>query len=252
MSRPARTFRLLHEAPYSWGYVLGAMASDASKPALVHSKTVASRVYAYPQITLTVRDEEFVKAFVDAVAIITGVNYKTRTTLNRSRIFTTVSVCHVPFVTYADSLAPWGCYTWRIPKAVFTNKLMARGFLRGYFDGDGCIGEEKRRLRRRWGRAPRIHFCSTNSEGLSDVQKLLSRVGIASTWRSTTQPYRGEQRPIHFLTVGKKGAVARYWQHIGISLARKRSHFLQAMADYIHDGHWQVRGTKIAIQSSFL
>jgi hypothetical protein len=63
------------------------------------------------------------------------------------------------------------CLTWRVPNIIFESGEDVRlGFLKGFFDSEGCVETG--------GRRRRVSASSSNPYGLDDVRRLLDSVGI--------------------------------------------------------------------------
>lgn len=65
----------------------------------------------------------------------------------------------------------WKCDTKRVPAKIWrASRDIQTSFLRGYFDGDGCVGKNGK-----------VSACSTSRELLSDIQLLLLNMGFFAT-----------------------------------------------------------------------
>jgi len=79
-----------------------------------------------------------------------------------------------------------GSYSWKVPGIAFIDGGFRRGFLRGYFDGEGHVRLRLKKTRGGWrGKRRLIRVTSANLSGLKQVKKLLEMEGIRSIIYST-------------------------------------------------------------------
>lgn len=233
------------EKPSSWGYILGIMASDGSKPyyAIVKSKCGVKKIYTIPEVSLAVTDKQIVEDFVREVNEVTRTKYAIQSRLNRKSLFWTTTICHVPFVEYLATLSQWGTYTWRVPQLCFSNLEIARGFTRGFFDGDGGVMKGTRNS------VPRLIFCSANLDGIQDIQRLLTLFSINTVVNTNVTRYSGTPFQFYSLGIRRKMDLLRYLNVVGINLQRKRDVVEEGIGYYLDHVKWQ--GVKSGIIPKF-
>lgn len=194
--------------PYEWGYLIGVMCSDASK------------VRDWPRcrgFSMGVKDKEFTELLVQTVKRITGHQYSISSRLNRKTTLWCTSITHTHLSNIIDSLGCTGTEHWQVPTVVFWNEDIAKGFINGYFDGDGSV------IPTEW--MPYLSFSSINLDGLQQIQRLLANLGIGSSLNSSLG--------YHKLLVRRKCDVLTYWRVIGITLNRKKQRFIELLRLYI-------------------
>jgi len=188
--------------PYDWGYLGGALASDGC--IFYYHKQ------RYPAIQLAVSDFDFVEHFIScaesiiqrrpAIATFVRDNGTTRLT---ARIYCTQLV---------NTLIAWGVgngsQSWKVPDIAFQDLELGRGFINGYFDGDGSISISKE--------YPWLRFSSINLEGLEMVRLLLEMFGIKSII------YHDWKWKSYHLSIFGKRKTRNYWNNIGITPGYKR------------------------------
>ena len=188
--------------PYDWGYLGGALASDGC--IFYYHKQ------RYPAVQLAVSDFDFVEHFTSCAESI----IQRRPTINtfirdNGAIRLTARVYCTQL---ANTLIAWGAgggsLGWRVPDIAFQDLELGRGFVNGYFDGDGSISISKG--------YPWLRFSSINLDGLEDVKSLLEMFGIESSIYHDPKWFS-----YHLGTYGKK-KVRKYWDNIGITPGYKR------------------------------
>lgn len=77
---------------------------------------------------------------------------------------------------FIKDLIRWGCTPNKVKQMVFPkiDESFIWPFIRGYFDGDGCITLDKKR------NTPRCDFASTSYEFLDDIREILYKNDICS------------------------------------------------------------------------
>jgi len=209
-----KQFHEPNDKPYAWGYVLGTLCSDGTKPGVDKS-----RGKEYRRIKLNCTDREYVELFVRAVKEITGktyaIGYREYVGGYGSLVKEWKTVVKVNrFITYIENLGAFGTYDWRVPKIVLEgNENVKRGFVNAYFDGDGSAY-----LRKDGGIT--VKFVSSSQNGLLSLQKLFDVFSISSNLR--------QENGYFYLYIWKKKDVAKYWEAIGVTLTRKKQSFKRA------------------------
>lgn len=102
--------------------------------------------------------------------------------------------------------------TKRVPEFVFTgNKEQISEYLAGHYAADGCVNKK--------GNARRdlaVTLSSINRDLLSDVQKLLTRIGVRARIRRRTRMRKGEEYEWFVLHITSQNDVAIFSEHVEI------------------------------------
>ena len=101
---------------------------------------------------------------------------------------------------------------WRVPKTIFdASQEIKCGFLRGFFDSEGCVGIGSRR----------ITAISTNGDGIEDVRNLLTSLGIKSRIRKITKISKN-RKACYALRITGRQNIVKYRDKIGFVIKRKQ------------------------------
>lgn len=198
-------FNTLGDCPYEWGYVLGILCSDGSKPYKL-KRTMA--------VALTCKDKEMVDRFLECVEVISGRKYSIGYNQKRAQWYTTVTFGKM--IRFIQSLGDFSWQNWLVPEVVLKGNLQRKkGFLNGFLDGDGSVVKTPYH--------PIISFRSANQKGLKSLKDLLSLFGIESKLYG---------KKYYLLSIHKKSMVLKYFSKIGITLTRKRTSFTTRWKEY--------------------
>lgn len=124
----------------------------------------------------------------------------------------------------------WGwdictAYTKRIPCEVWKSREVARQFLRGYTDADGCVytnGKPKER---------QVIWISVSEHLLRDVQQMLLGFGVYATLTSQ-EPDLEQKRPTRRWRLRARGPYADvFMSRVGTGLHRKSASYVPLCAD---------------------
>ena len=123
-----------------------------------------------------------------------------------------------PIAQWLDDLGIWGLrsHEKRLPERIFEQPQSAIArFLRHLWSTDGCI-------KLVGGQSPRpIAYYASSSECLArQVQSLLMRLGIASTFRLVDQGSKG--RPQHHVIISGKTDILKFLEQVGTLGSRKQ------------------------------
>lgn len=202
-----------NDAPYDWGYIMGCMASDGTtiKNPRIRGVAVAG-------------EHELGERFLTCVNNVAG----TQGSIYTKHGCFCATVYHTRFALLLDSICDWGTREWAVPDMVFGNKEMAKGFINGYFDGDGNFDDYE---------TPAIRFASVNQNGLNDVSKLL-----LNTFGINSKVYSQEKYNRFVLRVQPEWSRLRYLELIDITLSHKRAR--------VPDKYWEILSLRKLIQAS--
>ena len=113
-----------------------------------------------------------------------------------------------------------GTYNWSVPIFAFKNQRFRRGFLRGFFDGEGTV---RIRIRKKKGKTRSVRVSSVNKKGLYEVKKLLELEGIKSMFYP-----QGEK--CFMVDIEGKNRLKLFQKKINFSISRKREKLEEALA----------------------
>lgn len=200
-------FKKPNECPYEWGYILGILCSDGSKPAKF-KRTMA--------VSLTCKDREMVQRFLQCIETVSSRKYSIQYSHIRSQW--SVKVTYGKMVRFIESLGDFSWQKWYVPEIVMAGPFqIKKGFLNGFLDGDGSVTKTKY--------FPFLQFVSANHEGLKSLRKLLLTLGIQSKIHKHSKKYK-------ILSINKKDMVLKYSNKIEITLKRKHEAFLKHWKEY--------------------
>ena len=169
-------------------YVLGVLCGDAH----INKKF----------IRLEIRyDKEFIAEFLKCVKEVYGTTYAFKYYTPRNSFVAYVAseiVCN-DLLKYGK----FGTFEWRAPEIIsHKSKDIIAGFLKGYFDSEGCVHPYK------------IDAASVNLNALKDVQILLEKLEIKS------KIYSGKK--YHTIVVSRKENIRKFKEKIGLTIKRKQ------------------------------
>lgn len=188
----------VESCPYQWGYIFGVQHSDGWKPR-------KQRYSLY--IGLSGISREYLRLYLKAVQTVTGRTY---------------SICFLPshkqwgvkvwdrrLIEFIMAQGACGTWVWRVPGFIMNGDLeLKKGFLNGFFDGDGYSAMRSKHVT--------VGFRSANREGLEDIKKLLASLDIHSEVFGTK---------CLDLIIYRLADARRYFNLIGITLTSKRHKF---------------------------
>lgn len=193
-----QTLLSIEACPYDWGYIFGVQHSDGHKP---HKQ----RYSLY--IGLSGKSREYLRLYLKAVKAVSGKSYSI--IFHPSNKQWGVKVWNRPLIDFIVSQGPCGTWVWRIPDFILNGEFeLKRGFLNGFFDGDGYSTMHHKHVV--------VGFRSVNREGLEDIKELLAGLDIHSAVFGTK---------IFDLIIYRLADARRYFSLIGISLTNKRHKF---------------------------
>jgi len=157
------------------------------------------------------RDEEFIKEFVECFEKVYGLKYlynyyKPKDTL----------VAQINSMLIAEDLSRYGNFKtkeWEVPKEIGESKEeeVIGAFLRGFYDSEGCAARSA------------IISCSVNKKGLQQIQILLKKLGIESTFK--------ERNDGNFFTlyIFRKGRFQIFKDKVGFTIKRKSDRITETL-----------------------
>ncbi len=203
------------------GYVCGALCSGG---------TIVWKEYQSNYcITLETKDGEFAKMFHECLTQCSSkvpvISQHQRTYKGRARNASIVRL----WGRYAVSalVNKWGLRTgrheWTAPEIAFKDNAFRKGFLRGFFDGNGAIhvrifrerGTGKMKKRRS------IRVSSVNKKGVEQIKILLKEEAISSLFYHTGRTV--------VLEIHGKSNMQQFENAIGFSAAGKRALLKEAL-----------------------
>lgn len=233
--RKTGTFKTYKQLPFEWGYLLGVLCSDGYLQNLKEK-------YGYNRsMKLLCKENGFADLFKQILERITNEKCVIKKRLNRDTVMNSIDFRHYALWKAVWTKGKYRCQEWRVPKIVLNgNEQIKIGFLQGFFDGEGCISQQRE------GRLfPRLSVCSVSYYGLMDVGKLLIGFGI-DFYTSTTLP-RSEERNhniVYNLTIGRKGDVIVYSQIIGFGKKEHKEKFDKLTGRYLDKVKFQNIGNQ--------
>jgi intein-encoded DNA endonuclease-like protein len=198
---------------FNAGYVCGVLCADGT--------IEWRREYGNYWIALETVDDEFADKFLYTLSTLTDGNLKSYQSKRRYRgkkyITNNVVLRGKRFVkSFIDK---WGVkagtYTWRVPKLALKNQDFRRGFLQGFFDGDGSVNlrirthkngsKQKRRS---------LRITSVNLKGLKQLKRLLKIEDIDCVIYPVKNHF--------FLDIDGKTRVTKFVEKINFGIRKKR------------------------------
>ena len=160
---------------FSAGYVCGVLCSDG--------KVVWSEKHSNYAISLETKNDEFARLFMNNLKLHVEKEPRmgTHKRKNGDQTF------HMNMITVYGRkdvgrfLSKWGLIhgrrNWSVPAITWNDIDFRRGFLRGFFDGNGSVSVS---VNKDEGKRRAIILYSVNEKGLREVHKLLEKEGIKS------------------------------------------------------------------------
>lgn len=131
-----------------------------------------------------------------------------------------------------------GSDRWQVPTEIVAAAAEIQiPFLRALFDDESTVENcysKKRSVRR-------IKAYSINQSGLSQIQQMLSNLGIETKLGGPFWTSKVSRNPIYFLVVGKRQALERFEKLIGYNHPEKRDRLLLLINSYRKAGHGQTK-----------
>ena len=114
--------------------------------------------------------------------------------------------------------APFGTKKWRVPSAINNVPLDIRAsYLRGFFDSEGCVGVNERRIKGTSSRLP----------GLEDISILLESFGIKSKI-----VLQSKRKNAYDVRIGDRKSIELFTIHVGFTIVRKTVKLQQLLSSY--------------------
>lgn len=206
--------------PYEWGYLLGVLCSDGC---LLENK-----------IVLLVKDIDFIEKFLAVLSKITKRQYNKKKRLNRRSYLWETVIRDRELCNILSKIGKYRTKNWEVPEIVLNgNNQIQRGFLNGFFDGDGSVhqGRQGRLL-------PVLVMSSSNQKALGQISQLLLDFGISCIlMRAYNKKY---QKFYYRIYIGRKEDVMAYWEKIGITMPRKKNDFIAKVKTYLKNVQYQL------------
>ena len=166
------------------------------------------------QITLSATDKDFVSEFSRFMLEVYGIKpsigkQKSRNPSWKDKMQS--RVCSKEVFEDLMKYSNFGKYAWRVPNAIMeSTKATKCSFLRGFFDSEGSVDMSKK-----------LVIVSVNFDGMKDVKKILSSIGILCSMRhveSKTENRRGT----YLIEITGRRSIESYRMDIGFSIRRKQ------------------------------
>ena len=104
----------------------------------------------------------------------------------------------------------------KVPEWIFENKYFIKGFLRGFFDTDGCIFCQKSyNTKNSLHRLVKIIFGSISGELINDTHSLLKKIGIKSIVKNPLLRKEKNWKTLHILRIESNKDVEKWFDIIG-------------------------------------
>ena len=198
---------------FNAGYVCGVLCSDG---------TVEWREkYGNYWLALETVDDDFADRFLFMLASLTQGNLKSfqRRKIYKEKKYITNNVVLRGKEHVKSFIDKWGikagCYTWNVPEIAFTDQDFRRGFIQGFFDGDGTV---RLRLRKHKNGSTQkcrtVRITSVNLNGLKELKKLLKLESIDCVIYPVGNHF--------FLEIDGKNRVANFVKNINFGIPRKK------------------------------
>lgn len=166
-------------------------------------------------LSLNVMDREFIDRFAEKVLCQYGKSCRVYEDKRPSfRCDVSSNQIHADLLGYFGGINP-KCYEWRVPKDVLNGADPIKvEFLKGFFDSEGSVNSNGR---------GQVIIGVNNKEGLLEVQKLLTDLGIESRFGECWHKQRNKMR--YFLTLTVRGNNGRkaFYDKIGFTITRKQA-----------------------------
>jgi len=192
-------------------YVTNYLEFDKRKD-LIYPRKQVKRIIEFANT-----DIHLLKHFVNLLEI--EYYYRPKITRSNKNVF---RVCITKNSVIDDLLriGKFGTFNWNVPDAISNGTQEAQAaFLRGFFDGDGCIDFMNQKL-------PRVRISSANSKGLKQLEKLLHNMGIKS---KINGPYKRQDKRLIYELLLESGSITRFIRLIGSNHTKKRIRFTKIM-----------------------
>jgi len=147
----------------------------------------------------------------------TTYSYRPNITISNHDVF---RVCVVKNSVVDDILryTILGTEKWFVPKVILNgNKTVKSAFIRGFFDGDGCIDFVDNRT-------PRIRITSTNLKGLKQIRGMLENFEIDC---KINGPYERTNKRKSYEILLKTDSVEKFIKCIGSNHPKKKERLLR-------------------------
>jgi len=124
-------------------------------------------------------------------------------------------------------------------KRLTNNEDFKKGFLRGFFDSDGCmslakVGSRNTRKADKW---LKVSFCNTNKELLELIFEMLKTMGIeiiGDKIYEMNMKNRWNKKPLYRLLLREnKENIKSFMQKVGCTIARKKKNYLEWLEKYV-------------------
>jgi intein/homing endonuclease/MoxR-like ATPase len=121
--------------------------------------------------------------------------------------------------------------TKAIPDVVFSlDDGCVAGFLRGLFEGDGCVVNARRAVGHR--RSPRVELKTVSQALAQGTQLLLQRLGVQSTIRVDTKVHGYSRYAICRVVVRTRASLQRFTSTVGFISSRKHDLLVGSLASF--------------------
>lgn len=148
-------------------------------------------------------DISLLQQFVDL--LLKEYNYRPKIVKSNNNVFR-VCITKNKIIRDLLSYTDFGCLKWRVPPVILNSDYLIKvAFIRGFFDGDGCIDFANKKI-------PRIRITSSNYNGLDSISKLLDSINLR---HSMNGPYLQNNRLPIFELLLKTSSVKRFASFIG-------------------------------------
>ncbi|MBA7468175.1 hypothetical protein ES707_03416 [subsurface metagenome] len=184
--------------PYEWGYIFGVQYSDGHKPYKERYSLC---------VGLSGISREYLRLYLKAVKTVTDKSYSICFLPSHNQF--SVKVWDRCLIDFIMSQGACGTWVWRVPNFIMNGEFeLKRGFLNGFFDGDGYSSMR--------GKHVTLGFRSVNRAGVEDIKNILAGLGIHSE-------VFGQK--CFDLIIYRLAAARQYFSRIGITLTSKRYKF---------------------------
>ena len=181
-------------------FILGVMCSDGS-------------ISDGDRAVLYTIDKDFAERFLNYIEEVYGLRGSLK--WRNSRKQWEARVNSVELVKDLKRYTTCKCHDWRVPKEIKNGTIeVKREFLRGLFDGDGCVSRKN------------VSISSVHEKGLKDVAELLHDFGIETNLK------RGHNGTFILSILGGYHAFKKFEKEIGFTIERQKHRLTKMLSKY--------------------
>lgn len=205
------------------GYVCGVICSDGF--------IVWNERHGNYCITLESKDKSFVENFSCKISVLLNKNTVIfpHKRMYKNQEYITYIINFYGKKIILEFLEIWGLkksdsFTWEVPKIAFESQEFRRGFLQGFFDGEGTVRIRFKRMKAGYTvKIRNVRTTSVNKRGLEEIRQLLELEGIRCMLYPAGNKY-------FMLDIEGKFRLNLFKEKIGFSIQKKKEKLEHALS----------------------